>query len=211
MTISGLVPPDGLDCRQIWQICTCVAWILSAGLDGFFNYKVPLTDKQPRPLLFYLTFTKDIVVTIAILSWVIVINVGYLNRCACFTMWGKAALALPEMPQVADKLSHRIDTIYPGIAFTSISLELIVIPLIIGFHYSGALRVFMQRDDGVSNAGWLRKLWCRFSDTVWPWGLKRRDTEEGRELQPTTAPANGASSDSRKLAEGVAGLRSHFA
>ena len=168
-----------------------MAWILSAGLDTLFNYIVPLKD-ETQTLLFCLTLGKDILITGATLSWVIVINVGFYNRCACYTMWGKAALALPEMPQVADKLSHRITTVYPGVAFASIGLELIVIPSVIAFHYSVALRVFMQRDDGVSNAGWLRKLWYRFSNMEEPRRPRRSrtaTTEEGIELQPTTPKA----------------------
>lgn len=198
MIISGLVPPDGWGCRHIGQLITCMAWILSAGLDTSFNYVVPLKD-ETQTLLFYLTLTKDIFITGATVAWVIVVHVGYLHRCACYTRWGRVALALPEMPQVADKLSHRISTIYPGIAFASISLELIVIPSIIGFRYSDALRVLMQRDDGVSNVGWFRILWRRISDTKWFRKLRRGGTlayidEEGGpndfELQGTPNRAN---------------------
>ena len=191
LTISGLVPPDGPDCRQIGELCMCVAWILSAYLDTIFSYK-----DEDQALWFYGTLTKDILTAIGTLGWVILVNVGYLNRCDCYTMWGSVGLALPEMPQVADKLGHRINTTYPGIAFASISLQLIVIPSIIGIRYLDALRVFVQRDDGLSNAEWFRKLWCRFSNTEWPRGPRRSKSanpEEGRvdnlEL-PTTTIAN---------------------
>ena len=196
--ISGFVPPEGLSCRHIGQLSTCMAWIVSAGLDTWFDNIVPLRFQTPT-LLFRLTLTKDILVTIATVGWVIVVHVGYLNRCACYTMWGRVALALPEMPQVADKLSHRISTIYPGVVSASIIVELIVIPSIISFRYSDALRVFIQRDDGISNAGWLRKLWRRISDTKWFRKLRRGGTlahidEEGGpnnfELQGTPNSAN---------------------
>ena len=181
--ISGLVPPEGLSCRHIGQLSTCMVWIVSAGLDRGFDYIVPLKFKTPK-ILFYLTLTKDTLVTIATVGWVIVVHVGFLHRCACYTMWGRVALALPEMPQIADKLSHRISTMYPGFAFASIGLELIVIPLIISLRYWDALRVFIQRDDDVSNVEWLRKL--RRSRTS--------NTEEGladsHELQPTETTAD---------------------
>ena len=198
MIISGFVPPDGPSCRHIGQLFTCMAWIVSAGLDTWFGYVVPLRFQTPT-LLFYLTLTKDVLVTIATVGWVIVVHLGYLNRCACYTMWGRVALTLPEMPQVADKLGHRISTLYPGVAFASISLELIVIPSIIGFRYLDALRVFIQRDDGVSNAGWLRKLWRRISATRWFRKLRRgrpsiQTAEEGGsnnvELQTIPTRAN---------------------
>ena len=216
MIISGLIPPDGWSCRHIGQLIMCMAWILSAGLDTLFNYVVPLKDKTHQTLLFYLTLTKDILITGVTVGWIIVVHVGYLHRCACYTRWGRVALALPEMPQVADKLSHRISTIYPGIVFASISLELIVIPSIIGFRYWDAFRVFMQRDDGVSNVGWFRKLWCKFSNTEEPRRPRRSrtaNTEEGRadipELQPTTPKANEDSSETHDPTEGDNAGASH--
>ena len=172
MIISSFVPPEGPSCRHIGQLSTCMAWIVSAGLDTWFDYFVPLKF-QTRTRLFCLTFAKDILVTIATVGWVIVIHIGYLNRCVCYTMGGRVALALPEMPQIANKLSHRISTTYPGVAFASIFLELIVIPLIISFRYRHALRVFIQRDDNTSNVEWLRKLWRRFPNMRWPLRLRR--------------------------------------
>ena len=185
LTISALVPPDGPDCRQIGDLCMCLAWILSASLDTIFTYK-----DEHQALWFYGTLMKDILIALGTVVWIILVHVGYLNRCACYTRGGKVPLALPEMPQVADILSHRINTIYPGIAFASIGLELIVIPSIIGILYSDALRVFIQRDDGNSHAGRLRKQ---------PKRSPTANMEEGGTDTPATA--NKASSDSRNSAD----------
>lgn len=206
MIISSLVPPDGWSCRHIGQLWTCMTWILSAGLDTLFNYIVPLKD-ETQTLLFWLTLIKDILITSATVAWVIVLHVGFLNRCDCYTKWGRVALALPEMPQIADKLSYRISTIYPGVAFVSIVVELIVIPSIISFRYWDALRVFIQRDDGLSNVEWLRELWRRF--TGWPLRLRRgrsSNTNGGQpdnpRLQRAAAAGNGDPSETHELAEG---------
>ena len=171
MIISGLVPPEGPSCRHIGQLSTCMVWIVSAALDTNFDYFVPLKF-QTRRRLFCLTFAKDILVTIATVGWVIVVHIGYLHRCVCYTMWGRVALALPEMPQIAKNLSQRISTTYPTVAFVSIALELIAMPLIISFRYPHALRVFIQRDDNTSNMEWLRKLWHRFPNMRWPRRLR---------------------------------------
>ena len=204
LTISALVPPDGPDCRWIVHLCMCLAWILSASFDTIITYK-----DEHQALWFYGTLVKDILIAIVTVVWIIFVHVGYLNRCDCYTGWGRFSLALPEMPQVADKLSHRINTIYPGIAFASITVELIVIPSIISFCYFDALRVFIQRDDGVSNVEWLPKLWHRFPHTGWPLRLRRsrssnteKDRPDNVRLQPAAATGNGDTSATHELAEG---------
>ena len=183
MIISGLVPPDGPDCRHIGELLICVAWILSAWLDTRFNYMMPLRDisqgsknkvskgspertlEHKQNLLFRWTATKDIVISIATLGGVIAVQVGVLNRCSCYTMWGYDGLALPEMPIVYEKLRHRLSTWYPGLAFTCIGMELLIVPALIYRRYPDAFRVYLQRDDGEPNLKWLHKPvgWLRTS------------------------------------------------
>lgn len=157
--ITSLVPPGGMmDCRRIAHSLMCLAWILSALVDVL---SIPLfrTNSQKLIQLFWATLLKDVVITVATLSGIIVTQAGVFNRCSCYTNWGRTGLALPWMPDVAATLLHRLDTAYPAITFTSIGIELIVIPLFICFRYNRAIRVFMQRDDRCSNAVWLRKVY----------------------------------------------------
>ena len=155
--ISGLVPPGGMmDCRRIAHSLMCLAWIISALVDVL---SIPLfrTNSQKLIQLFWATLVKDVLITVATLSGIIVTQAGVFNRCSCYTMWGRTGLALPQMPDVAATLLHRLETAYPAVTFTSIGIELIVIPLFICFRYNSAIRVFMQRDDRSSNAVWLMK------------------------------------------------------
>ncbi len=175
MIVSGLVPPDGPDCRHIGELLTCVVWILSAWLDTRFNYMIPLGDtsqksknkipegtsertlEHKQKLLFRWTVTKDVLISIATLGGVIAVQVGVLNRCSCYTMWGFDGVALPEMPIVYEKLRHRLSTWYPGLAFTCIGVELLIVPALIYRRYPDAFRVYLQRDDGEPNLKWLQK------------------------------------------------------
>ena len=174
MAISGLVPPDGLDCRHFGELSTCLVWILSAWIDTGLNYMIPLGDtsqksknrvsevtleknlEHKQKLLFRCTVIKDVMVSIATLGGVVAVQVGVLNRCSCYTMWGLVGAALPGMPSVYEKLRHRLNTWYPGLAFTCIGIELLIVPALIYWQYPDAFRVYLQRDDGTPNLKWLQ-------------------------------------------------------
>ncbi|KAL8782597.1 MAG: hypothetical protein Q9195_009614 [Heterodermia aff. obscurata] len=155
--VSGLVPPVGFDCRHIAEILICIIWILSAQADHLLRY-LGSQDSDKRKTLFWWTFAKDFVAMALTMGGIILTQVGYFNRCSCYTNWGKAGLALPQMPDVARVLIDRLNMDYPLITFLSIGIELIFVPIFISIQYPHAFRVFVQRDDGKSNASWLWKI-----------------------------------------------------
>ena len=157
MAISALVPPEGWDCRHIGEGPILIAWLLSAQIDGWLSRLWPLKEENLQKL-FWSTSVKDVAVTIATMGGVVYTQLGLFNRCSCYTLGGKTGLALPEMPDVAQTLFYRLNTVYPGIAFACIGIELIVVPLFICISYRDALRTFIQRDDRKSNAIWLWNL-----------------------------------------------------
>jgi len=162
MLLSALVPPDGFNCRHAGEISICTAWILSALTDNLLNRLWPLTDTQPvgsnrSTIVLWVTIVKDFVITFATMVGVVVMQIGVFNRCSCYTQWGRVGLTLLERPDVAATLIHRLNTVYPAITFTSIGIELVIVPLYFCIRYRDALRVFIQRDDRQSNApAWLR-------------------------------------------------------
>ena len=206
MTISGLVPPDGPDCRHFGELSTCLFWLLSAWLDTRLNSMIPLGDTSEKPnnkvpeatlkkilehkqnLLFRGTVTKDVIISIATLGGVIAVQVGVLNRCSCYTMWGLRGVALPGTPIVYEKLRHRLSTWYPALAFTCIGIELLVIPALIYWQYPDAFRVYLQRDDGTPNLKWLQNPLGRLRKLFVPKWLRNRKrsrtltTEEAQTL-----------------------------
>ena len=158
-----------------------MVWILSACLDSGLNYMIPLGDtsrksndevpegtsekdllEHKQKLLFWWTLIKDVMVSIATLGGVIAVQVGVLNRCSCYTMWGLVGAALPGMPIVYEKLRHRLSTWYPALAFTCIGIELFIVPALIYRQYPDAFRVYLQRDDGMPNLKWLQNPSGRF-------------------------------------------------
>ena len=161
MAISALVPPDGWDCRHNGEILILVAWVLSAQIDGWLRRLWPL-DRVNHNKLFWSTWFKDLVFTIATTGGIITVQVGVFNKCECYTLFGRTGLALPEMPDIAQTLFYRLNTVYPGIAFTSIGMESVIFPLFISAWYIDALRTYVQRDDRMSNAIWLWNLLNRY-------------------------------------------------
>ena len=152
--ISALVPPDEWGCRNIGEVLIFGAWLLSALSDHWLKNYWPL-KKNNRIKFFWTVCLKDILATVATMGGIITTQVGIFNRCSCYTRWGRTGLALPEMPDVAKTLFYRLHTSYLAITFTSISIELVFVPLIVCIWYRDALRTFVQRDDGISNADWL--------------------------------------------------------
>ena len=204
MTISGLVPPDGPDCRHFGQLSTCLVWLLSAWLDTRLASMIPLGVTSQKPnnevpaatlekilehrqrLLFRLTMMKDVIISIATLGGVIAVQVGVLNSCSCYAMWGLRGVALPGMPVVYEKLRHRLSTWYPALAFTCIGIELLIFPALIYWQYPDAFRVYLQRDDGKPNLKWLQNPLGRLRKLFTPkWlrNLKRSRTPTTEEAQ----------------------------
>jgi hypothetical protein len=165
MTVSALVPPDGIDCRHIAQLSMLFVWYASAELDILLNKVFHITN-EIGGRLFWCTYVKDFVATGTTMGCVIATQLGFFNRCLCYTQWGNTGLALPEMPDVATVLRARLGREYPAITFTSIAIELIIVPLAIWLWYGDAMRVYVQRDDGKSNAMWLWDLKTRCQEFI---------------------------------------------
>lgn len=156
MVVSVFVPPDGFNCRHVGELLICTAWIISALADLLLNYLWPLSSNK-LSTLFWMTLVKDFLITVATMGGIVVTQIGVFNRCSCYTLWGRTGLALPERPDIAQTLFRRLNTVYPAVTFSSIGIELVIVPLYLCIHYRDALRVFVQRDDRRSNREWFLK------------------------------------------------------
>lgn len=183
IAVSAFVPPDGWDCRNIAQLSIYVVWFFSACFDIGFNICIPLSKSQtsmdqsrtlwpwiPRfqpegliferlqvkshSLLFYLTFFKDFLAMGGTMGLVVATQVGILNRCDCYTQWGRTGLALSETPIVNEVLRKRMNSTYPALIFLCLGVELVVVPATIAWRYKNALGVFLQSDDNATTALW---------------------------------------------------------
>lgn len=151
--ISYLVPPEGWNCRHRGEIPILAAWLVSAIFDRALKNSLPLIGDY-YAWHFWLTFVKDFLLTAVTMGIVIFVQVGLFNRCECYTKWGQTGLALPQTPAVKDILNRRLLGAYLGPAVGAIVFQLIVVPFLIHHEYGNAIRVFTQRDDGLSNMEW---------------------------------------------------------
>jgi hypothetical protein len=168
MLVSGSVPPEGWQPRHCAQAALLFAWLLSFAFTCLLK-RYSSSHTYNAKGRFWLTFVKDTLATVATMAGIVVTQFGIFNRCDSYTRWGHVGLALPEMPDVAATLEHRIGTVYLAIVFVSIGLQMLVVPVVVAIWYRHALLVFLQRDDG--NAGFWRG---------WSWGRDRDLTVKHR-------------------------------
>ena len=166
--MSSLVPPGDFNCRHIGEIAIVAAWISSAYIDTLLNNMFP-SDGKPwkflkrsvpsATMLFRVTFAKDFVMTAATTGGIVLIQSGILNRCVCYSNWSRKGIALPQNPEVDRVLRERINSSYIAITCVGIGFQLILVSLYVGWRYSSAFRVYIQRDDQKSNSpDWLKKM-----------------------------------------------------
>lgn len=145
MLVSRFVPADGWQPRHCAHATFFLIWFFSFLITNLFKQ---LGGKNfPR---FGLTFAKDVIVTVGTLAALMYIQVGPFNDCSSYTLWGRKGLALPGMPEVEAILNSRMRSVYPAIAFTSIGIQLVLIPLVVFKWSPRALCVLLQSDDGTS-------------------------------------------------------------
>ncbi|KAK0663926.1 hypothetical protein QBC41DRAFT_284259 [Cercophora samala] len=147
--ISWRVPPEGFDCRNAGQAALLAMWLLSFVLDGVFAYYMERWDhlESGKGYWYEAVFIKDFIVGWAAVVMILVVQVGIFNRCDCFSLWGKVPVALPQIPEVAAVLMHRISFEWPAVTFGWIAIELAICALI-WWGYRDAFNVYNQEDGG---------------------------------------------------------------
>lgn len=83
-------------------------------------------------------------------------NPAKINNCEAYSDWGRADVALPEIPDVAKVLKERINGLYVGIAIMGIGVQVrITVGSLWGCRKE--LRVLLQSGNGTSlHPDWLR-------------------------------------------------------
>ena len=173
MLVSCFVPADGWQPRHCAHASFLLTWILSFLATNWLKH-----HGGENFLRFRITFAKDVLVTAGTLAALMYVQVGPFNDCSSYTLWGRKGLALPGMPEVEAILNSRMRNVYPAIAFTSIGIQLVLIPLVVFFQSPRALRVLLQSDDGTSL--WPRRL------RQWLFGREGYDEIQMNELDPVT-------------------------
>lgn len=110
-------------------------------------------------VLFWIVFGKDLLCALATIAIIIVVQWGIMNRCSCWSGWGSTWVHLPQLPEVKAELMHFIKDVAPGIVFAALMAHFVFCVAIVWW-YLGAIRVFIQRDDGESNLAWWGSWWA---------------------------------------------------
>lgn len=157
--ISFRVPPDGFDCRNTAQAALLGVWMVVAfGLDFLFTALMERHEhhRKFKGWCWYeIVFIKDVIMAMAALTLIMVVQFGIFNRCDCYTLWGRAPLALPQIEAVTADLMDRIALEWPLVTFSWILAEVGMCLAIWGWYYREAFRVYTQKDDGTSNLDWV--------------------------------------------------------
>ncbi|CAI6338279.1 unnamed protein product [Periconia digitata] len=147
--LSYYVPPHGPGCRHIPETLMFVIWVASFILESLIEHWV-------REWRFWSVFTKDVFCALSNIAIVVVTQWGIMNRCSCWSMWGLAGLHLPHLPEVMPQLMRDARHVAPWIVSTAILFQMLFCGLIAWWYYD-AVRVFIQRDDGISHSRWRRR------------------------------------------------------
>jgi hypothetical protein len=141
--------PD-IDADKIGRFLT---WMLS------FLFEVVAERLLAGERLFWTVFWKDTVCALSNIAIIVVVQWGILNRPACWSIWGTTGLYLPQMPEVTRELMYFIRQVAPGIVFAALMFHFFFCVAVI-CRYWDAVRVFVQRDDGLSNISWITDGWA---------------------------------------------------
>jgi hypothetical protein len=109
-----------------------------------------LVERWLRRGLFWAVFGKDVFFALSNIGIIGVTQWGILNRCVCWTTWGWTGLTLPQLPNVKPELMNYIRNVAPWVVVGAVLFQF-VFCVVVAWKYWDAVRVFIQRDDGVSN------------------------------------------------------------
>jgi len=149
--LSSRVPPDGrMNCQTQYELV--IGWIF------LFNYLSgialsTLLQAWERQL-FWLTMTKDICATLAVILTILLTMVGGLNRQSCWASDDGNLLLLPDTTRL--DLEDRIRREYPAIIFTSLALPLIICGLT-AWLYRDGISVYLQLGVKLEDEGLLSR------------------------------------------------------
>ncbi|KAL5438409.1 hypothetical protein PMIN05_005771 [Paraphaeosphaeria minitans] len=149
IVLSNFVPPQGINCRHIPQTVMLAVWLFSFLLECGFELWLPKG-------LFSAVYCKDMVAALTNVGMIVITQWGIMNSCACWSMWGMRGLHLPQMLDVKRELMHYTRHVAPWITFMAILFQFLFCAVII-WRYWDAIRVYIQRDDMMSNREWKKR------------------------------------------------------
>ena len=74
-------------------------------------------ERGLRQGIFQAVLVKDIFFAFSNLGFILVTQWGIFNRCSCWDMHGMRGLALPQVPEITDRLMKLVEVTFPLIVF----------------------------------------------------------------------------------------------
>jgi hypothetical protein len=124
-----------------------MVWLLS------FAVEFACEKMLKQRMLFWVVFWKDVAGAVTNIVIIIMVQWGIMNRCSCWSGWGSTWVHLPQLPAVKVELMYFIKHVAPWIVSAALVLHLVFCAAVM-WKYRDAIRVFIQRDDGLSNRRW---------------------------------------------------------
>jgi hypothetical protein len=140
--ISWYTPPEGWGCRHCAYSTVFLLYATSSLLD------------IPIGRLFWLAFTKDLILGLANLTLLGMAQLGIFNSCTCWSKFGRAGVPLPQEDVVYQILKWRFKAIFAPVALGCIAIQ-IALCGVSCWWFHDAYTVLLQRDDGKPNLPWL--------------------------------------------------------
>ena len=167
IAISWLTPTEGFGCRAVTQLSFLGLWILSATIDWllFLCSSRPTKKAESRsqyPIIYWCTFVKDCVFTLAIIVTLTWSATGVFNRCECWCKYPKSSgfLSFPQDDFIFQMIKSRLRKLFPMIVLGALFSQITIFAWVWWQSREG-LRVLKLRDiDSILEAR--NSCWNRF-------------------------------------------------
>jgi vancomycin permeability regulator SanA len=124
-----------------------MSWVVSFLSDAVFERLLR------RHVIFWPVFWKDMIFSLITIAIIILVQWGILNRSVCWSQWGSTWVHLPQIPEVKTDLMYFIRHTAPWVVAAALVFHLMFC-IVVAWRYWDAIRIFIQRDDGMSNVIW---------------------------------------------------------
>lgn len=125
-------------------------WVVSFCLD------IVLERLLRRRVISWTVFWKDMIFSLITIAIIILVQWGILNRSVCWSQWGSTWVHLPQIPEVKTDLMYFIRYTAPWIVSAALVFHL-TFCVVVAWRYWDAIRIFIQRDDGMPNVVWRKR------------------------------------------------------
>lgn len=167
--VSWRTPTEGFGCRSLTQMCFFASWIISYGIDWLLSMVIRESPKEHGAVrsqwIYWITFIKDLILTIGAITMLTFTSVGIFNNCNCWTKWfpdhagNQRYLSFPQEQLVFDTIKRRLNREFAIVTTVALGIELLTF-FLVWLYFRRGHGVLKQRDieDSSSQTGWRKTI-----------------------------------------------------